>query len=185
MRVKTPFFVCKLNPQFCEVSSFSRCDFRLGWHKVGKADSPSVAISFQDLFKVDPKPEDVDDVVKFIHRCKQKEWPCRHFLNCVHKSPDFKESEKTVVIDVCSNILVPLCNEVILERRYRENLARMLHPSTLTYGDIGLGTPKTWHGTPDIRVRAGEVNLLYGEMGEGDAGSDAGVMQGVMKRVMA
>lgn len=60
----------------------------------------------------------------------QHQWPCRHFLDCVHKSSDFKESEKTIVVDVCSNILVPLCNEVILERRYREDLARMQHPST-------------------------------------------------------
>ena len=169
MRIKTPFYFCKLSTDFCEVSSFSRCEFRLALHKVGDA---SVAINFKDLFKVDPKPEDVDDAVKFIHQCKKKEWPCSHLYNCVHKSPNFKESEKSIMIDVCSNILVPLCNEVILEQRYREALVRMPHPSILTCGDIGLGTSNTWHGTPD--VRAGEVNLLYGGKGEGDAGSESG-----------
>ena len=39
---------------------------------------------------------------------------------------------------------------------------------------LGLGTPNTWHGTPDIRVRVGEVHLLYGGKGEGDAGSESG-----------
>ena len=113
---------------------------------------------------IDPKPEDVDDAMKFIYQCRKNDWPCRHFLNCVHKSPNFKESEKTVTIDVCSGILVPLCNEVILEPRYREDLTRMTHPSTLTCSDIGLGTPNTWHGTPDIRGRAGGVNLLYSKI---------------------
>ena len=138
--------------------------------------SSCVAISFQDLFNVDPKPENVDDAVKFIHRCRQIDWPCQHRLNCVHRSPNFRISEKSVAVDVCSKILAPLCNEVILERMYREDLERILHPPTLTYGDIGLGTTNTWHGTPDIRVRAGEVNFLYSEKGEGDAGSgsDAG-----------
>ena len=175
MRINTPFFVCKLNTGFCEVSSFSRCEFRLGRHMYSVGSS-CVAISFQDLFNVDPKPENVDDAVKFIHRCRQIDWPCQHHLNCVHRSPNFRISEKSVAVDVCSNILAPLCNEVILERTYREDLERIPHPPTLTYGDIGLGTTNTWHGTPDIRVRAGEVNFLYSEKGEGDAGSgsDAG-----------
>ena len=178
MRVEASFFICKVSTDFCDVSSFSRCEFRLTRHKEAgnaDADAPSIVIRFEDLFKVDPKPEDVDDAVKFIHRCKQKEWPCDHLLNCVHKMPDFKESEKSILIDVCSDILVPLCNEVILERKYREDLAKMpQHPSTLTYGNIGLGTCNTWHGTPDIRVRAGEVNFLYGGKGEGDAGNESG-----------
>jgi hypothetical protein len=88
--------------------------------------------------------------------------------------PDFKESEKSILLDVCSDILVPLCNEVILEWKYREDLAKMpQRPSTLTYGHLGLGTSDTWHGTPDIRVRAGEVNFLYGGKGEGDAGTES------------
>ena len=87
-----------------------------------------------------------------------------------YKGPNFPESEKTILI---ADILVPLCNEVILERRYQEYLERIPHPSTLTYGDIGLGARNTWHGTPDMRVRVGEVNLLYAEKGKGDAGGES------------
>ena len=170
--------MCKVSTDFCDVSSFSRCELRLTRHKKAgnaDADAPSMAIQFEDLFKVDPKPEDVDDAVTFIHQCKQKDWPCPHLLNCVHKMPDFKESEKSILLDVCSDILVPLCTEVILEQKYREDLARMpQHPATLTSGTIGLGTSNTWHGTPDLRVREGEVNFLYGGKGEGDAGNESG-----------
>ena len=89
--------------------------------------------------------------------------------------PDFKESEKSILLDVCSDIVVPLCNEVILERMYREDLTQLpQHPSALTYGNIGLGTSNTWHGTPDIRVRAGEVNFLYSRQDAGDAGNESG-----------
>ena len=42
------------------------------------------------------------------------------------------------------------------------------------YPDIGLGTPNTWHGTPDIRVRAGEVHFFYGGKGKGGTGSESG-----------
>ena len=134
-----------------------------------------MAIRFEDLFKVDPKHEDVDDAVTFIHWCKHKDWPCRHLLNCVHKMPTFKESEKSILLDVCSDILVPLFTEVILQQKYREDLARMpQHPATLTSASIGLGTSNTWHGTPDIRVSGGEVNFLYGGKGEGDAGNESG-----------
>ena len=153
MRIDTLFFFYKLSTNFCEVSSFSRCEFRLSRYKVGGS---LVAIEFKDLFKVDPKPEMVDDAVRFIHRCKRCEWPR------LHESPHFKESERSIMIDVCSHILVPMCDGVILERRYREALAKMPHTS-IRCGNIGLGTPDTWHGSPDVRVRAGEVrvNLLY------------------------
>ena len=37
--------------------------YHIAWYKHGKADIPSVAINFQDLFEADPKPEDVDGAV--------------------------------------------------------------------------------------------------------------------------
>ena len=167
-RVETPFFACKL----VEVSTFSSCDFCVELHEVGTADSRTVAISFSDLFDVDLKTED-DDAVKFIYRCSEIEWPCRHLLSCVHKSFGFVESERTILIDVCTNILLPLCNEVILDWRYEESLSIMQqHLPTLTCGAIGLGTLETWHGTPDGRVREGEVHLLCSKTDKGDAGSD-------------
>ena len=60
-------------PSLCEASSFSRCDFRLGRHTLDEANSlAAVALSFEDLFKVDLKPEHVDDGMKFIHQCKKR-----------------------------------------------------------------------------------------------------------------
>ena len=164
-RVETPFFVCKMVSDFCEVSSFSSCDFCIEAHKDPDDPSRFCAFKFLDLFNVDLKPKDVDSAMKFINRCKSIYWPCDHW------SPDFVESEKTIMIDVCTTILLPLCNEVILERRYQDSLESM-HWSSLTCGAIRLGTPKTWHGTPDGRVRAGGVNLLCSKTDEGDAGSD-------------
>ena len=63
---------------------------------------------------------------------------------------------------------MPLCraDEVILEKSY----SQLIGPGTgVKTGDIGLGTWKTWHGTPDARVRGSEVvggkvtQLLYEE----------------------
>jgi len=162
---ETPFFVCKMMSGFCEDSSFSQCQFRIEASTNPNDPSKVRAFKFLDLFNVDLKPEGVDGAMKFIHRCKKIFWPCDHW------SPNFVESEKTIMIDVCTTILMPLCNEVILERGYQDSL-KSVSWSSLTCGAIGLGTPKTWHGTPDGRVRAGGVNLLCSKTDKGDAGSD-------------
>ena len=55
---------------------------------------------------------------------------------------------------------MPLCraDEVILEMSY-STLVSNLGPGAagLKTGYIGLGSWKTWHGTPDARVRGTEV----------------------------
>ena len=47
-------------------------------------------------------------------------------------------------------MLIPLFGEVVLDKRY-SLLIRGLKGAKAA--DIGTGTPETWHGTPDIRVK--------------------------------
>lgn len=63
-------------------------------------------------------------------------------------------SEQDLVLLLASHILKPLCksNEVVLENRYREILTNNPTPE-ITFNNIGIGSLKTWHGTPDVRVR--------------------------------
>jgi len=57
------------------------------------------------------------------------------------------------MLSVASEILAPLCKEVIMEKRYRD----VLHQAApVVWGEIGMGTIHTWHGTPDVRVRGSE-----------------------------
>ena len=123
-----------------------------------------MVVCFEDLFDVDPIPD--NDAVKFLKNCRSKIWP-------IYYSPDFKESEKSVMLDVCSQILVPLTNEVIVERSYKQILKERPY-SSLMFADIGIGSTKTWHGTPDARVRAG-VNVLFAtdDYNGDDSGEDS------------
>jgi hypothetical protein len=75
-------------------------------------------------------------------------------------NPEFTKSEQHVVVEICSNILVPLCtaDEVILEKRYKSLLSmRGSRAAGLRCADIGLGAVQTWHGTPDVRVRGAHL----------------------------
>jgi len=57
------------------------------------------------------------------------------------------------MLSVASEILAPLCKEVIMEKRYWD----VLHQAApVVWGEIGMGTIHTWHGTPDVRVRGSE-----------------------------
>ncbi len=63
-------------------------------------------------------------------------------------------SEQDVCKNICKEIFSPLCaNDVVLEKRYN----RTCGIPGLSYNDLGLGTPKTWHGTPDVVVRGTAV----------------------------
>ena len=61
---------------------------------------------------------------------------------------------------IVRRILVPLCrkDEVILEKNY-STLISNLGPvaAGIKTDHIGIGSWKTWHGSPDARVRGSEV----------------------------
>ena len=77
----------------------------------------------------------------------------------LHRSPPTKRSEKEVVVSLCSNIFLPLCSDVVLEKTYTTFLREKRVPVPLQTGHNGLGTTHTWHGTPDARVK--ETPLVW------------------------
>lgn len=109
------------------------------------------ALKFDDLFKVEAMGSEFDAAITFIRNCRSRPWPVSRV----------NETEKTVMIDIASHILVNLCHEVTLEKRYRADTATM---PALTTSVLGLGSIKTWHGTPDVQVRG--VAMCHGIVDE-------------------
>ena len=62
-------------------------------------------------------------------------------------TPERKKTEREVLLSLASKIFIPLCREVVLEKRYRMALEDRPVPG-LEIGDLGMGTVHTWHGTP-------------------------------------
>ena len=104
----------------------------------------------------------LDDKIRFLHGCRSKPWPLH---------PERKnQSEASVFTDIVSHILAHLCTGIKLEAKYRHICSGS---KTVDYGDLGMGTHRTWHGTPDGRVR-GEVNLIAGgDIDEEDVPDDS------------
>ena len=86
----------------------------------------------------------------FIKNSRSRAWPpfSKHI------------SEYSVLFEIIQKHLVPLCrpDEVILENNYSKFLSK-LGPGAagIKTAYIGLGSWKTWHGTPDTRVKGNEV----------------------------
>ena len=79
------------------------------------------------------------------------------------------------MIEICTEVLKPLCRaeELILGKKYESVLSTAKTDVTgLKVADIGLGTVKTWYGTPDARVRGSHLVFQKVENGESE-GSDA------------
>ena len=127
---------------FCPNSSFSALDFQVNAH-TNPCGTSQMAVRFSDLFQVEVKPNDIG-VFKFP-------WPP---LYCFYSKP--KQREKVIMLGVSSNILSPLCREVVLESSYWEILKEQM-TTELDCGDLGMGSLDTWHGTPDVRVKGVEV----------------------------
>ena len=75
------------------------------------------------------------------------------------------------MFNIASNILVPLCEEVLLEKRAQGTLSSYLSrrpspPLNLRCADLGLGTVHTWHGIPDLRV--GGIEFVCRNVEEGE-----------------
>ena len=145
---EVPFILHKVSSDFCSHSSFSAVDFHLAAHAPGACQ---VALPVKDLFKVEEVANPAfTSALEFIANSRSHMWPL------FTTSANLRETE--VMVRICSQILVPLSSEVVLENRYRSILARKRTP--VQAGDIGLGSVDTWHGTPDARVRGTDVVLL-------------------------
>ena len=153
-----------MTSDFRPKSSFSRVEFVLGVHSDGRRQ---LALHFNTLFKVEAKPE-FDEALKFIRNSRKHLWPSFHPDPNFRFNPDpnFKQSEKNLMLDVSSEILVPLCKEVTLEKTMRPMMAG-IKMAGIKFSKIRLGTLDTWHGTPDMRVRGG-VHLVHQKVEEGE-----------------
>ena len=145
-----PFDIYKVTTTFNPTSVLSRVDLNLEPYKDHL--ERNVVIRTETLFdleQLEAKPEN-QEVFTFIKNCRSRPWPpfSKHI------------SEYSVMCEISRQMFVPLCrpDEVILENNYSKFLSK-LGPGTagVKTGYIGLGSCKTWHGTPDARVRGSEV----------------------------
>lgn len=147
-----PFKIYKVATSFNPNSVFSRVDLNLETYEdpLGYC----IGVRAEDLFdleqlELEAKPEH-QEVFKFIKNSKSRAWP--PILNDL--------SERSVLLAISQHILVHLCrpNEVVLEKSYSTLISKLGPDATGIRTDyIGLGSWKTWHGTPDARVRGSEV----------------------------
>ena len=147
-RVKdTKFIVYRVSGFFNETATLSGVTFKVKEHTCG--GQGVVFLSLSKLFNYDAsifEPQHLDHL-RYIKNCRRRPWP-PHLA---------RKSESQLMLCICSEILVPLSreNEVFLETRYHSLL------TTANIGvevaSIGIGSVKTWHGTPDARVRGASV----------------------------
>ena len=146
-----PFEIYKVTTHFNPTSTLSQVDLNLETYQDHL--ERNIVIRAGVLFEMEnleAKPEN-EEVFRFIKNCKSRPWP-----------PYFSErvSESTAFVEVIKHIFVPLCrsDEVILENNYSQYLLKKgLVAAGLKTGHIGIGSWKTWHGTPDARVRESVV----------------------------
>ena len=62
-----------------------------------------------------------------------------------------RDEAETVVVKELINELIPLCCSIATHKDYG------VDSSVVKTKDIGIGTPETWHGSPDMRLEATSV----------------------------
>ena len=108
---------------FTPNDSFSSVHFDLAVHT---HSTRKIGFTFNQLFKVEKLP--FVENLKFVCSSRSHPWPSRIDLTV-------KPSEKEVVLRLASEILVPLCTEVLLEKRYRMDISKMpLKPGLMLIG---------------------------------------------------
>ena len=137
-------------------SSLSKLDFDLAAY-VDDTASSRIVIGLKSMITLDSLHEEHHfDVLKWISNCRKHLWP-------PPRSGQHKVSEDSVMLDIARHILVPLCQEVTMEKRF-EIFLKSQQPMPyvdvhIKTKDIGMGSVDTWHGTPDSRVRGAEILL--------------------------
>ena len=110
---------------FCPFGPFSTLGSTLSLKAHLSGTMSQAALRFDDLFKVEAMGSEFDAAIKFIRSCRSRPWPVSKV----------NETEKTGMIDIASHILVKLCREVTMEKRYRADTATM---PALTTSILGL-----------------------------------------------
>lgn len=148
------FVFYRMSTYFCSNSALSDLDFQIAAH-TSEDCKFRLRICFKKLITLKAlNDEEHFDYLKWIKNCRQHSWPPFSFVRQ-------KESENSVMLDICRYILVPLCRDVKTEKKFGSFMrTQQPNPSCDEYikaEDIGIGTLDTWHGTPDLRVRGSEV----------------------------
>ena len=166
----TAFVVHRVEPPFCPFGPFSSLTLRLkACTNSSQTDRSRVALRFEQLFKVEATERGEGE--NFIHTCKKTLWPD------FHASPSYKDTERSVLLEIVSEILVKLgCKVTMEKRRFHTALEAVLARDpkmsrSLSTSALGLGSTETWHGTPDLRVR-GVVFCENGEKEVSDSESE-------------
>ena len=162
---------------FDHTASFSAVTFKVEPY----SDSAEVRLSVKlsQLFAPNNPEQQHFEHLKFINDCQDHHiWP---------PNPNSFKYEKDVMIEICTEVLKPLCRaeELILEKKYESVLSTAKTDVTgLKAAYIGLGTVKTWHGTPDARVRGSHLVFQEVENGESEESeeSDAELSDGAIRR---
>ena len=160
------FYFYKVTKNFNPSSVFSRVELCLDRYTTASNQAYAV-IKVKNLYNLDRVEitEENKDVIKFIKNCKQIAWPpyCSERI-----------TEHIALTEISQKIFRPLCcpGQVILDNTYTKHL-RTLGPAAggLKALPIGCGSNKTWHGSPDARVRGTEIINEY-VTGEEDENAD-------------
>ena len=161
------FFFLKVCSTFNPTSTLSEVDLEV---VPATQKGHNLVVSAKKLFafeRLEAKPE-YEQAFKYIKNCNSKPWP-PHGLNS-------KSLEKELVVALCQNIFVPLSrlDSVLLEKGYTSVLSALGPDGAgLKASDLGIGTLKTWHGTPDVRVRGTEILSLNTSEDEKEDDDDA------------
>ena len=142
--VFTPYFI---SSGFYPKAAFTKVQFSLDAH-VTSDQTSRVSFRFNELFHLELS-EAHRPALEFIHRSRDVFWP-------YHEQ---RRRESDVALQVCSKVLQHICkpDTVVLEHTYRSLLSKKPFIDGVQTGYIGLGSGKTWHGTPDGRVRGTNI----------------------------
>ena len=136
-----------------------------------KKDTARLMIPLGKLFQATNIEPHLDQL-KFIHGSRTHPWPPHNVT---------LPSKYDVFLSIVKEILIPICrlDEIILEKKY----AKFYHSTSpasigLKVQDTGIGSPDTWHGSPDARVRGSPFVFKKGsedekEIGSGESNSDS------------
>ena len=144
-----PLFFNFVSTPFDHTASFSAMTFKV----VPYCDLAEVLLSVKlnQLFAPKDPEEQHFEHLKLINDCQDHHiWP---------PNPNSFKYKKNVMIEICTEVLKPLCRaeELIFEKSMSVLSTAKTDVTGLKVADIGLGTVKTWHGTPDARVRGSHL----------------------------
>ena len=154
LKFNVPFVFHHVSTDFCPMSSFSTVDFGLKACTSDRAHPLKfkVGLTVDKLFNC--KIEEHIDTFRFIRQSENQPWP----PSLLEDSR--KISEQLIMLCVSTEILKPLCTEVVMEMGYKRMLEQHPLPDPkIKFQPIGMGGNTRWHGTPDVRVRGTELSV--------------------------